>query len=359
MLSLIAVNEGEKWDEIVTSFKNFDVYYLSGYTKAFQLHGDGEPTLFYYEDQNIRAINVVMLRDIANDVKFEGKLPSNTFFDMSTPYGYGGFLIEGTITEESIMNLNDQYTLICQEKGIVSEFVRFHPVLNNYQGLDGMYNIKELGKTITIKLNSVEQIWSDITSKNRNTIRKARKSGVEIYWGRDNKLLEIFKDLYISTMNRDYADDYYYFNEDFYKSILNDLKYNSMIFYAMFEGKIIAMSIILFSNQQIHYHLSASDMEYKNLAPTNLLLFEAACWGCANGYKSFHLGGGLGSKEDSLYKFKKAFNDSSDTTFSIGNKVFDEDLYFELVQIRGGVVTENDSNFFPLYRVEEKVYSKQ
>jgi len=35
------------------------------------------------------------------------------------------------------------------------------------------------------------------------------------------------------------------------------------------------------------------------------LLYEAACWGIENGYKTFHLGGGLGSREDSLYQFKK------------------------------------------------------
>jgi len=28
----------------------------------------------------------------------------------------------------------------------------------------------------------------------------------------------------------------------------------------------------------MHYHLSATDREYRNLAPTNLLLYEAACW---------------------------------------------------------------------------------
>ena len=64
--------------------------------------------------------------------------------------------------------------------------------------------------------------------------------------------------------------------------------------------------------------LVSSDREYQHFAPTNLLLYEVACWGCENGYKTFHLGGGLDSKEDSLYKFKSAFNRNSDNTFSIG-----------------------------------------
>ena len=100
----------------------------------------------------------------------------------------------------------------------------------------------------------------------------------------------------------------------------------------------------------MHYHLSTSDRRYQRLA-TNLLLYEAACWGCENGYESFHLGGGLGSKEDSLYKFKKAFNKNSETYFSIGKKIFDQGKYDELVNMRKRF-NHNcaNTNFFPQYR---------
>jgi len=60
-LETITIKEKERWNEIVSSFKQHDVYYLNGYVKAFQIHGDGEPLLYYYkiisynsEDQYIR-----------------------------------------------------------------------------------------------------------------------------------------------------------------------------------------------------------------------------------------------------------------------------------------------------------------
>jgi len=141
------------------------------------------------------------------------------------------------------------------------------------------------------------------------------------------------------------------FKKDFYNSILEDLKYNSLIFYAVFEDRIISMSIILFANKQMHYHLSATDREYRNLAPTNLLLYEAACWGIENGYKTFHLGGGLGSREDSLYQFKKGFNKNSSTYFCIGKKIFDKEKYDELIKIRKqDPYFDENKLFFPLYR---------
>jgi len=351
MFLVLTIEESEKWDKIVKGFNDHDVYYLSDYTKAFKIHGDGEPILFYYEDQDIKAMNVVMKRDISIEKDFTGKIPADTYYDITTPYGYGGFLIEGKATDASLKTLEFEYSSMCKKEGIISEFVRFHPVLNNSENAECIYDITTLGLTITMDLHSRDKIWDDLIGKNRNVIRKALKSGVEIYWGRELKLIDEFIRLYNGTMDKDNATDYYYFKNDFYNSLLNDLKYNFMIFYAMYEEKIIAMSIIMFSNKQMHYHLSASDREFQHLAPTNLLLYEAACWGCENGYKTFHLGGGLGSQQDNLYKFKRAFNRSSETSFSIGKKIFSEEKYKELLSIRESESNyEGNVNYFPEYR---------
>ncbi len=353
MLSVITINESEKWDDIIRTFKNYDVYYLSGYTKAFELHGDGEPILFYYEDNNIRAINVSMKRDISEVIYYKEIIPKRTLFDLSTPYGYGGFIIEGKCCSESIDKLNKEYVNFCIENSIICEFVRFHPLIENADIVNNIYDETILGKTVSINLSSTDKMWNDITSKNRNVIRKAKKNGVEIFWGRDRNLYDIFIEMYNHTMEKDNATSYYYFNKGFYDSILNDLKYNSHMFYAVYNNKIIAMSIILFANCNMHYHLSASVEEYKHLAPTNLLLYEAACWGNANGYSAFHLGGGVGSSEDSLYKFKNSFNRYSDNKFIIGKKIFDKGKYESLVSLRGfSEEISNMGNFFPKYRIK-------
>ena len=69
MIKVLGIENSIDWDRIVRSFSNYDIYWQSGYVKAFQIHGDGEPQLIYYEDSvsSIRAINVVMKRDIAED----------------------------------------------------------------------------------------------------------------------------------------------------------------------------------------------------------------------------------------------------------------------------------------------------
>ena len=47
------------------------------------------------------------------------------------------------------------------------------------------------------------------------------------------------------------------------------------------------------------------------------MLYKAALWGSERGFKTFYLGGGVGSGEDNLYKSKAAFNKVSDYQFWI------------------------------------------
>lgn len=84
----------------------------------------------------------------------------------------------------------------------------------------------------------------------------------------------------------------------------------------------------------MHYHLSGSDLVYRHLAPSNLLWYEAACRGHQQGFKTLHLGGGLGSGEDNLYKFKKAFNPTSQNQFSIGKHIVYSAAYEYLRELR-------------------------
>lgn len=347
ILKILTLEQAEEWDKIVQSFSKYDIYYMSGYVKAFKIHGDGEPFLFYYEEKEennvVRGINISMKRDIALDPYFKNKLEKNQYFDFATPYGYGGWLIEGQHVEK----LFKTYSTWCKKNKIISEFIRFHPVIENHINSTNFYDVIPLGYTITMDLSSPNTIWNNITSQNRNKIRKAQKNGVKIYNGRYPDIYEIFRNIYNETMKRDNAKEYYYFNSEFYKSILNDLPQNAQIFYAVYQNKIIAASIMLFANKKMNYHLSGSVKEYSYLASTNLMLYEAALWGCANGYETLYLGGGIGSEEDNLYKFKKSFYRKEDTRkFYIGKKIYIQDEYDRLVKMHG----ETDKNFFPKYR---------
>ena len=342
MIKLYNLSEEEQWDACVKSVAEWDVYYLSGYVKAFQIHGDGDPQLLYYEADGLKAIYVYMKRKTA----IEG------YYDSVTPYGYGGVLFDGDTSESNLQAFWKAYVEKMKEEGIVDNFVRYHPILANAIPMKQISTVIDLGKTIAIDLTSPDVIWENIISKNRNMIRKAEKNGITIEHGKGMDLLDKFTKIYNATMDKDHAEEYYFFKRPFYGSIHNDLNENYEMFYAMYEGRPIAMSIMIFANGRLNYHLSGSDIEYRNLAPSNLLLYKAALWGYEQGCKTFHLGGGVGSGEDNLYKFKAAFNKNSDYQFSIGEEIFDQEKYDELVALRAKQDSDfnPESKFFPLYR---------
>jgi len=342
MFAVYSLEQAEQWDAIVRSFKKYDTYWLSGYVKAFKIHGDGEPLLFFYESGTTRGINVVMKRDVAKDTHFTGRLPEGQYFDFATPYGYGGWLIEGGDAE----NVFRTYEAWCVKNGIISEFVRFHPMVKNHESCTNFYDIVQLGEVVHMDLDSPELIWNNITSKNRNHIRKAIKSDVKVYSGRYPEIFETFRKVYNATMDKDSADKYYYFEPEFYQSVLNDLPQNAQIFYAVKDGTVIVASIILAANGMMNYHLTGSLREYSSLAGSNLLIYEIALWGSAHGYKTLYLGGGVGSGADSLFEFKRAFYKGDLNHFYIGKKVFCQEKYDDLLSKREPF----ESGFFPKYR---------
>ena len=227
MLNVYTLEQAEQWDAVVRTFKEYDVYWLSGYVKAFQIHGDGDPLLFYYEDNKVRGINVVMKRDVARDSHFKGVIEEGKYYDFATPYGYGGWIIEG----EETAALFEAYEKWLRKNGIVSEFVRFHPMVKNHAACESFYQVIQLGEVVHMDLSSPEDIWTNITSKNRNMIRKAMKNDISIYNGRFPEIYEKFRVIYNATMDKDDAEEYYYFGPEFYKSVLDDLTQNAQMFW--------------------------------------------------------------------------------------------------------------------------------
>lgn len=345
MIKTLDLYHRKEWDETAHSFADYDIYYSLDYLIPFQRIGDGEPLLIFFEENGLRAMCTLMKRSL----KAYGV---EDWFDLITPYGYGGFIFEGNQCEENMKSFSEAFRRWIEENKIVSIFYRFHPQLRTAENAHWYCNPIMLGHTIEMDLSDEDTIWQNITSKNRNMIRKAERNGVTIEHGMSWDLFQEFKLMYDATMAKNNADEYYFFKEDFYRSIYENMQDCCEMFYALYEGKKIVMSMMLYANDRMHYHLSGSVQEYRNLAPSNLLLYEAAKWGCSRGLRSFHLGGGVGSSEDNLFRFKKEFNRNSDIEFGIGKQICHPSMYDKLVDFcvkkKPGFDLEN--KYFPLYR---------
>ena len=339
MLNVYDKSSPNDWNNIVKSFDNWDVYYLFEYAYSLSVHGDGEPLLFYYSDDECRICLVTMKSDISFCDKYEGQLEIGKYYDLETPYGYGGPLADAhEISRESQEKFYELIQDYCSNHRIVSMFVRLDPLVFKDNNMSCVIEGRYLRDTIYIDTTSEEVILKNMDPKCRNMFRKAQKNGVTI----ERKPLTEYFDfipIYNETMDNNEADGYYYFGEKYYKE-LSKLNKNGWIYYAYMNDKPVSAAIILYNDNNMHYHLSGTLVEYRKYSPGNLLLYVAACDACREGISRFHLGGGI-SADDRLFGFKKQFNRSGRLPFIVGRSIFDRKLYEELLDIR----EELDNNF--------------
>ena len=331
-MEIISIRQKERWNDIVKSFPKWDVYYLNEYAHSLQLHGDGEPYLIYDAHDGGRLCYVVMQEDISAFPPLADYLGNVSCYDWSTPYGYGGPLVDGEITEHWMNDFLQNLSAWCREHGVVTQFLRFHPLLQNQKVMESIGDVIYMKKTVYMDTTDKDIIFRNMTPNNRNMVRKAEKNGVQIVIDNGERMDE-FIHIYESTMRQHQASEYYFFEKEYFEYLRQQMRENVVFFYAVYQEKVISASIFFYNDQFMHYHLSGTLMEYRKLAAANLLLTRAAEWAAEHGISRLHLGGGV-EIEDSLLSFKKHFNRNGLIDFCIGRTIFDEAIYQELVNLR-------------------------
>lgn len=343
-LEWISLENIDKWNSIISLFENSDIYYSSGYSKSFEHVSEGKPYLIYFSKNSFKACNVVLLRDIE-------KINDESFYDLTSQYGYGGWLFKGQSNESEVVSLLHAFEQSCVDKNIVSEVIRLHPVCCDLDILKKFYKPRNMGAVVVLDISSEDLIWENITSKNRNVIRKAKKLGVDIKLGNSELITsEIFKAIYDETMSRTKASDFYFFSKSFHDDFDIFLDKEFKYFAAYLDNVLLGVAIITHKNKMLNYHLSGTTSSAQGIPAMNLLLHKAAVWGAENGYRTFNLGGGVGASRDSLFKFKQSFTKDEPVDYFLLTKIFNKSIYQKLTRNRSQELGELDENYFPTYR---------
>ena len=322
-----------------------DIYFDENYGKLYEHIEHGTMEIFSYECEDGGKIsNQFIKREIPITIADE------KYYDIVTPYGYGGpIIVEHSKDDKKLVKAYEEsFKTYAEKKHIVSEFVRFHPVINNAQDFKEVYHPAYMRKTLGTNLNYDDPVASDFSKSCRKTIRQVLKSGVSYEIVQNPEDFTDFKRVYYSNMDRKNATDYYYFGDEYFELIKKYFKDKVILVKAIYEDKVIAAGLYFIYNKKIHIHLSGTDTEYLHLSPAYILKYATAIWGKENGYQTIHYGGGLtNSPEDTLYLFKRKFAQTTDFDFYIGKKIWNEAIYGKLCEIKQ---VEKDGEFFPAYR---------
>lgn len=244
--------------------------------------------------------------------------------DIQSPYGYGG-PISTSEDKNFLAKAWQAYCEWCQRTDVLAEFIRFHPLLENWRYYGG--EIIKDRQTVWLDL-TIPDLMSGYTPRTRTAIRKAEKSGLRVEWWDSSRFLKVFPSLYAEAMKRIGASPFYFFLPEYYAKLIHGEQ--ARLATCLLDDEILGAAVFLVENQVAEYHLSASTETGKRLCATNLILHEGARYCREQGCRFLHLGGGTDREPSNPLLFFKAGFSQKRSCFNIGKYVHNLDRYQEI-----------------------------
>lgn len=346
--AIITGAQREKWRAALARIDHKDVYHRLEYHLAYEGRG-ARACAFVAEIGGEVLFHPVLVRQIDT----VGARPApDGLYDAESIYGYAG-PIATSRDDAFLAEAWRGYKDWCREEGIVCEFVRFNPLLENHELASPGTEIWRDRQTVVMELDrGMDTVWQGYKDVHRNAVRKARKCGLTCAEIASSEGLAAFRALYDDTMEALDAAPFYRFSSAYYEALIHGLGESCRLFLVHFEGRPIAGALFLLHGTTINYHLAGVSRQHRNLAPNNLLIDEVARWAAARGYRQFHLGGGrTAAEDDGLFRFKARFSpDRRDQYY--GRRVFDQAAYETLRGIwREQFAGSDEPSYFQLYRL--------
>lgn len=218
-----------------------DIYFDKNYGKLYENMEHGVAEVFHFQNEHGEILHQFIKRKIPVSVD------SRVLYDLVTPYGYGGPLIVNCDEnrEALVQEFYKDFSEYCRQNDIVSEFVRFHPVIKNALDFSNIYEAVFDRHTVGTDLKNYT-IEEEFSKSARKSIRQALKKGVTYSVKVNPESLEEFKKIYRSTMDRNEASAYYYFDDEYFKHCLMTYRKNILLVEAYWEGKTIAAGLYFF-----------------------------------------------------------------------------------------------------------------
>ena len=344
LVELIDVDD-RRWSDALSLIPH-DFYHLPSYARVEARH-DGAQALALHginEDGVVFLVPLLMRR-----LPSQLGLPES-WRDATAPYGYPAPISTAT-SPDTFNKFMRRSVQVARENDIISLFLRWHPLLmpNLRNPIDGE-TVVEHGKTVFVDLSESADEWQRQTRKDhRYRIRQLRKLGFDFAIDRADMLPD-FHRIYLATMQRVAAHSSYGYSIEYFldlqESLGNCFHVASVI---SPQGDIAASGIFTECCGIVQYHLSGSAQEYMHLSPMRLLLDEVRSWAKERGNRIFHLGGGLGGTDDSLFDFKAAFSKYR-SPFHTSRIITDIQSYDEAVLANRKRDVALQDNYFPAYR---------
>ena len=331
-----------------------DFYHLPSYVQMCARIEHGEAGAFHVADGGNELLLPMIVREVP-DLDGEG---TRGWRDAASPYGYPGPLILAGGPEANAAAFVDRalsaLLVLMREQRILTAFVRFHPLLPPPPGAFAAHGTLVMhGHTVSIDLmRPAEEIWAGVRINHQRQIKMLeRRADVCTDEDRQWALLPDFIAAYQGTMDRVKATASYYFDADYFSALRRALGDRLHLMVTKFGERVAAGVVVSECCGFVQYHLAATAPEFFKERPQKVLCRNTWLWAQGRGAKVFHLGGGVGGREDGLFHFKAGFSDRRHPFYTWRAcsqlSVYERLVAAWLEENRGGSAT---NVFFPAYR---------
>jgi hypothetical protein len=335
-----------RWDEAILGCRH-DFHQLPEYVALEARRLGGRAMALVLRDESIEPARTALLPIVLRSV------PESDAWDATSPYGYPSPIFSDAdpgFVSASVSGFVEGL----RAHGVVSAFVRLHPLLDvPEQALAGAGTLVEHGPTVWIDLTADEGTqWAGYRPTHRNLIVRAVREGLRVRFDDTFARLHEFIDVYEQTMARlgvDWSD----FGRDYLEELAGVLRGRGLGFLALVEQgeRVVAGGVFTSRCGIVQYHFSGTADGWQHASPSRLMIDEVRRRQSARGDARMHLGGGVGAKEDALFRFKRGFSNDR-ARFMTWRVIADPQGYANLVEAwvaRGGSEVRTGA-FFPLYR---------
>ncbi|HSP20901.1 MAG TPA: GNAT family N-acetyltransferase [Planococcus sp. (in: firmicutes)] len=296
-----------------------DLQFAQGYGQLVKTRGGGECAVYEFYNE-VGAVRSVFLK---REIPFA--IYGGTYFEAVTPCAYGGPVIlsckEGR-RWELVAAFERAFRKYCLEQDIISESVRFHPVLGNAADFAGCYETEFIGETAAIDLRVKNPICDEFTAGCKNMLFKALENGVDYRVTAHPANADHFAELYLSIaahQNPQGSMDGRLLTE-----YIEKLGPHLVITEAVYRERTIALSLSRFSGGVLQLEGTIALPEFGHLSPEHVLQYGLTSWGKQHGASFIHLGGG------EEFTFKKQFSRNTRFESWAGRKIWNQEAYAKL-----------------------------
>lgn len=341
------ITKKKEWCTLMSSSESSDFYHTFDYHLLCK-KDDETPVMIKYSEGAKTILLPLLIRNING----------TSYKDATSVYGYPGPVISNVTGKFDNTIFKKELNALFLKNKIISVFSRLNPfVARQEKVLNGLGKIQTLGKVINIDLtNDLDYQRQQYQKRLRTYINKSRRNCTIINASTQRHLLK-FIEMYYENMQRVKARQHYFFDKNYFLDLLGSKDFKTEILLAIHNEtrEIIGGAMFIKKNQFVQYHLSGAKKETLGLNPIKLLIDEMRIRATKENYKFFNLGGGLGSKEDSLFHFKAGFSKDF-KYFKAWQYVVDEKVYQDLIDKKQNkeckVLHKTCIEFFPCYRCD-------